>query len=131
MILIAYHDMKERKIYNSILIFMILVRLGMFGLNCLYPNLKIPVKENVIAALVVFFMFLCMKMLNPSGLGMGDVKLVFVLGLFLGYDILGIVSAAMFFLFFYVSIGKKKKHMELPFAPFVLLAMILRWIWAV
>lgn len=131
MILIAYHDMKERKIYNSILIFMILVRLGMFCLNFLYPNFKIPVKENVIAALVVFFMFLCMKMLNPSGIGMGDVKLVFVLGLFLGYDIFGIVSVAMFFLFFYVSIGKKKKHMELPFAPFVLLAMILRWIWAV
>ena len=125
MISIAYHDVKERKIYNSTLIFMVLVRVSMFLANFFNSDFIIPLKENIIAAFGIFLLFFCMKLANPSGVGMGDVKLAFVLGLYLGYSVLGVMGTAVFFLFCYAIFRKEKKQIEHPFAPFVLAAMVL------
>ncbi|MEX5269440.1 A24 family peptidase [Kocuria sabuli] len=40
----------------------------------------------VLGALVLFVLYLVLALISPAGLGMGDVKLAAVLGLFLGYQ---------------------------------------------
>lgn len=55
----------------------------------------------VLGALVLFVLYLALALISPAGLGMGDVKLAAVLGLFLGYQgwgalLLGALLAAVF-----------------------------------
>ncbi|MFW6187113.1 MAG: prepilin peptidase [Actinomycetota bacterium] len=55
----------------------------------------------VLGALVLFLLYLALALISPAGLGMGDVKLAAVLGLFLGYQgwgalLLGAVLASVF-----------------------------------
>ena len=57
--------------------------------------------EWLVAAAAAFTVFLVLALINPAGLGMGDVKLVFLLGAGLGWNvaaalILGTLAAAVF-----------------------------------
>lgn len=125
MLLISYYDIKERKIYNYILIILILFRSCFFLLNYVLFHSNVSIKESVIAACFAFLLFFTMKIAHSSGIGMGDVKLVFVLGLYLGYSVFSVILVSMFCLFLFGMIRKEKQQQELPFAPFLLLAMLL------
>lgn len=57
--------------------------------------------EWLVAAVAAFAVFLAVALINPAGLGMGDVKLAFLLGAGLGWDvaaalILGTFAAAAY-----------------------------------
>ncbi|MBQ3514895.1 MAG: prepilin peptidase [Lachnospiraceae bacterium] len=126
MIRIAYYDIKERKIHNSILIFMILVYISLFLISSLFFNLKIPIKDNFIAAFGAFLLFIFMKIAHPSGVGMGDVKLVFVLGLYLGYSVFEVIGISLIFLSIYRFLRKEISQEGFPYAPFLLAAMLFK-----
>ncbi|MGE0795136.1 MAG: A24 family peptidase [Acidimicrobiia bacterium] len=80
-----------------------------------------------IGALLAFGSLLLLNLLNPRYMGMGDVKLAFVLGLFLGWLGLGLVAVGLFLGFVLGSVGglaliaagirTRKDH--IPFAPFL------------
>ena len=68
-----------------------------------------------------------MNLLNPRWMGMGDVKLALVLGLFLGWLGLGHVAAGLFLGFLAGAVigaallvtGRRTRRDHLPFAPFL------------
>jgi leader peptidase (prepilin peptidase)/N-methyltransferase len=69
-------------------------------------------------------------LLSPSGLGMGDVKLAFVLGLFLGRSVVvaivaGLVSSAVPALIMLLVHGRGARKMHLALGPFLALGGML------
>jgi len=70
---------------------------------------------------------LVINLINPRGMGMGDVKLALVLGLFLGWINLPTVALGLFFGFLLGSLGglllmllrRRTRNQHVPFAPFL------------
>jgi len=87
----------------------------------------------VLGAAAFFTAFLVLALLSPSGLGMGDVKLAAVLGLFLGWLGWGAVlvgAVAGFVVQAVLSLGllalrRVRRDSELPFGPAMLLGAAL------
>jgi leader peptidase (prepilin peptidase) / N-methyltransferase len=71
-----------------------------------------------------FGLFLILALVYPAGLGMGDVKLVFFLGLGLGRSVisavvLGILAAGLVGLAVLLRYGSAGRKVALPFGPFL------------
>ena len=82
--------------------------------------------ELLLAAFAAGGFLLIAALLSPSGLGMGDVKLAFVLGLFLGRSVavaivVGLVSSAIPALVLMLIHGRKARKMHLALGPFLAL----------
>jgi leader peptidase (prepilin peptidase)/N-methyltransferase len=83
--------------------------------------------RGVSAAAVAFGALLLLALINPRGMGMGDVKLAGVLGLFLGLLDVGHVLLGLFLGFLLGSVGGitllatgiKRRGEHIPFAPFL------------
>ena len=90
--LITFTDFEQYVIFNKMLIpFAILGILAAIQLN-------LPITDRVIAATVGGGIFLAMAFISGGGIGGGDIKLVFVLGIWLGSKILlNLVLAASIF----------------------------------
>jgi leader peptidase (prepilin peptidase) / N-methyltransferase len=77
--------------------------------------------------------FLLVALINPAGMGMGDVKLAGLIGLFLGYASWGRVVAGFFLAFLTGAIvgvvlmvaGRAGRKTAIPFGPFMALGAIL------
>lgn len=131
---IAWIDYKASKIPNTLLIVLIAARLIFF----IYESIKEPdyIKFNIIQ--MAFGAFLCLvllllcRIIIRNSIGMGDIKLFAVLGLYFGYDIINL----MFFSFLCTAIysiylllfKKKKKKDSVPMGPFIFLGTILSFI---
>jgi leader peptidase (prepilin peptidase)/N-methyltransferase len=82
--------------------------------------------ELLLSAFAAGGFLLVAALLSPSGLGMGDVKLAFVLGLFLGRSVavaivVGLVSSAIPALVLMLIHGRKARKMHLALGPFLAL----------
>jgi leader peptidase (prepilin peptidase)/N-methyltransferase len=84
-------------------------------------------RDALVAAVVGFVLLLIVNLVYPAGMGMGDVKLAGVEGLFLGYLGIGHLLLGLFLGFLLGSVGgialiasgirTRKDH--IPFAPFL------------
>jgi leader peptidase (prepilin peptidase)/N-methyltransferase len=81
-------------------------------------------------ALAAFTFFYVVHMIVPHGMGFGDVRLSFVLGLYLGWLGWGYVAGGLFVGFLYGAVvgvviiavvGKRGRKMHIPFGPFLAL----------
>jgi len=86
--------------------------------------------ELGIAAVAAGGFLLIAALLSPSGLGMGDVKLAFVLGLFLGTSVVvaivaGLVASAVPALVLMLVHGRRARKMHLALGPFLALGGML------
>lgn len=87
----------------------------------------------VLGSAALFGCYLALALLNPSGLGLGDVKLAAVLGLhlgWLGWSVLVTGALAGFFLIGPVALvllatRRAGRSTELPFGPFMLAGALL------
>ena len=86
-----------------------------------------------LGAAALFAVFLVLAVISPSGLGMGDVKLAAVLGLFLGWlgwsvvllgAVAGFVVQAVLALAL-LALGRVRRDSELPFGPAMLIGAAL------
>ena len=81
-------------------------------------------QEWTIAALISFLVVLCVSLASKGGVGMGDVKLAFLLGAGLGWAVAGAALGAMLATFV-VSVvilvlrGLKARKETIPFGPFL------------
>jgi leader peptidase (prepilin peptidase)/N-methyltransferase len=81
----------------------------------------------LIAAAVVFLAFFALHLAVPRGMGFGDVRLSFLLGLYLGWLGWGEVAGGLFAGFAYGAIvgvvlmaaGKRGRRQQIPFGPFL------------
>jgi leader peptidase (prepilin peptidase)/N-methyltransferase len=85
--------------------------------------------EWTIAAFAASGFLLLTALLYPGGMGMGDVKLAFLLGAMLGRTVAvalaaGMVSALVPSIWLLVRHGSKARKMKIPFAPFLALGAV-------
>lgn len=86
-----------------------------------------PMVTAVVGALLASNGLLVINLISPRGMGMGDVKLALLLGLFLGWLGLGHVALGLFLGFLFgavggillIALGVKSRKDPVPFAPFL------------
>jgi leader peptidase (prepilin peptidase)/N-methyltransferase len=86
--------------------------------------------EWTIAAFAASGFLLLTALLYPGGMGMGDVKLAFLLGAMLGRTVIvafaaGMLSALVPSIWLFIRHGSKARKMKIPFAPFLALGAVL------
>jgi leader peptidase (prepilin peptidase) / N-methyltransferase len=86
--------------------------------------------EWTIAAFAASGFLLLAALLYPGGMGMGDVKLAFLLGAMLGRTVavafaVGMVSALVPSIWLFIRHGSKARKMKIPFAPFLAFGAVL------
>lgn len=130
--IIAWKDKKEHIILNKHLVILLFIRIFLILCEWLtYPeygmSILISAAMGMLMSALVFG--LC-YLLSRGGMGAGDVKLMIVLGLYVGGSvimqimILSVIASAIYSI---VNLIRKKTSLkaEIPFAPFVLIGTIL------
>lgn len=124
---VAYFDYIFYKIPNKILKYAVIVRAAE-----LIPEALIYRKEMAgvlidmgITLAVLFLICMVCNLIIRGAMGMGDVKLLLVMGLYLGsakfiLAILVVLVLAFFAAIYFVASGKKTKKDIMPFAPYIL-----------
>lgn len=129
---IAVIDRKSKRIPNDILLMLLCIRVILLAVECIcYPTYALALLISAVMGSVLGGgMFLLCYFITKGGVGMGDVKLLFVEGLYLGSG--GIMSAIVLTVFSsavysVVQLIRKKAKMkdEIAFAPFVWMGLLL------
>jgi len=131
LIIIFVYDLKHYIIPDKILLPAILV---VFLYN-LFFHFKFLLFNFLPAAFTAGIFFLMIFLISRGKwLGFGDVKLVFLMGLLLGFPN---ILVALFLAFFFGAIigigliifGKKKLKSEIPFGPFLITGTFIAMLW--
>ena len=90
--------------------------------------------ERLIAATAAGTFLLIVALIYPRGMGMGDVKLVAVMGLFLGREVapavlIGIAAGALVGLGMIAVQGSSARKNAIPFGPFLALGGVIAALW--
>ncbi len=126
---LALTDLREHRLPNRIVYPWAGASLLILLLTGLLLGEGGAVLRALAAGLLWGSVFLGIRLLHPPSLGMGDVKLVFVLGLytgFLGWEVLGAAVVLSFVAGGLVSLGllltrRASRSTRVPFGPFLLL----------
>jgi len=128
----ALIDRRMHLIPNRILILAVLVRTAWFVLEAvIWPEeAQIILLSSGLCALIMFLTSMLCRLLIPKSVGMGDVKILAVMGAYLGMDkIWGAIFSSFIVLFFvclFLLITRRaNRSSEIAFAPFLLIGTIL------
>ena len=124
---IALIDLEHFIVPNRIVFPMLAVSVPLLALAALLQDDWGSLATGVIGALIASNGLLLINLINPRGMGMGDVKLALLLGLFLGWLGLGHVALGLFLGFLFgavggillIALGIKTRKDPVPFAPFL------------
>lgn len=129
---IAWKDKKEKIILNKDLAILLGVRCLLFVFEwLLYPNYGLGIVfSSLLGFLIGAAVFGICYIVSRGGLGAGDVKLMAVLGFYLGGSMLISTMVLAVFcsaLYSIVNLIRKKTSLkaEIPFAPFVMMGTVL------
>lgn len=116
---ITLTDLEHRVIPNKILIVAALVAVGL-----LLAGDRDAIPEHLLAAAIAFAVLFLVAILYPHGMGMGDVKLAGVMGLYLGKAVapallIGFAAGALFGLVLIARRGADARKQAVPFGPFL------------
>lgn len=121
MIVVFVYDLKHKIIPDKVILPTVLVS----SLYTLYSPFTPFFLNQWFSAIGAGLFFLCLILATKGrGMGMGDVKLVFLMGLVLGWPkilialYLSFISGALIGLLL-IAIGKKRFGQEIPFGPFL------------
>lgn len=129
---IAYEDWKEKRIPNRWLVYLAGIRMTLFVAEAiLYPvmlveNLKFTLFGGFFSGLVLFFAYV----ISRHEIGLGDVKLFAVIGLYLGFSVtyfvilLSLIIAAIYGGYHLITKRLKPKD-EIAFGPFVAIGTVI------
>lgn len=130
--LIAWIDQKKKRIPNKILKTLLAVRISLLIVEwMMFPQLGLSLLIlAILGALLGGGLFLLAHFISKGGVGMGDVKLVAVVGLYMGggsvmADIFLSVMASAAYSIIMLIRKKIKLKEEIPFAPFVFIGTVL------
>jgi leader peptidase (prepilin peptidase)/N-methyltransferase len=120
-------DLEHFVVPNRVLLATVAVGVPLLVLAAAVDHRWDDLGTAAIGAAVAFALLLVINLVNPRGMGMGDVKLAGVLGAWLGFLDLGHVFLGLFLGFLLGSVGgilliatgvrSRKDH--IPFAPFL------------
>jgi leader peptidase (prepilin peptidase) / N-methyltransferase len=117
-------DLRERRIPNRVLLATVAL-----GLPVLAAADLASMPGRIVAALVAGTAFLAIALARPGGFGLGDVKLIATIGLFLGPAVLdavllALLAGTLYGLALFVRHGRAAAQLTLPFAPFLALGAL-------
>lgn len=128
----AYFDKKSYRIPNKLILLGLALRIVALGaeLFTMGTAVKGIVISELIASAAMFVISLVCMLIAKNSLGMGDVKLFMIMGLFLGIKGMMVTMLYSLLITFFVSvfmlITKKKNRKDyLPFAPSILVGTIM------
>lgn len=119
LLVVSVTDLRQRVIPNRVLL---LAAAAAVALSLFHGPMTLP--EDLLAAAVVSAPLVVVSLLRPDGMGMGDAKLVAVIGLFMGWQalpalLIGLALAGMTGVL--IALGKRlpPSRTALPLAPFL------------
>ena len=129
---VAIVDCFTKKVFNKVTLTALLIRLILFipEYFCYGKGFKDIFVLSVVGLVVGFVLLAILSAISKGGLGMGDVKIIAVLGFYTGVAtlfytlVLGLVCC-FFYCIYLILIEKKNKKYELPFGPFILIGLVL------
>jgi leader peptidase (prepilin peptidase)/N-methyltransferase len=121
---ITLTDLEHRRIPNVVLIVSALI-----GLALLVLGDRDALADHLIAAAAAFAALFLVALAYPRGMGMGDVKLAGVMGLYLGKAVapallIGFAVGALYGLALIARHGSAARKQAVPFGPFLALGGI-------
>lgn len=125
-------DFKTNKIPNLFLLAALVFRVCLLVAEFVKSRSAalLILKDNVLGALIIGAFFLLIFFIFKNSIGMGDIKLFTLLGLYLGFT--GVINAVFFSLLVSLVLsigllisGKKKRKDAISFAPSILLGTII------
>ena len=121
LVVVSVTDLEYRIVPNRVVL---PASLLVLGLNML----RDPRPEWLLAALAVSAVLFLAALVNPQGLGMGDVKLAFLIGAALGWSAVPALTLGIFAAFLpalALLLSGRGRKATLPFAPFLALGALL------
>ena len=129
---IALCDWKKMIIPNKILLFGLIVRIFLYPFEFFFrtEQFLVIIKSDFIALGIMLLFLLVAYFLVKNGVGMGDIKLILIMSLYLGIQgIFGVLFMSLIVIFFaglYLMIIKKRSKREsIPFAPAILAGTVI------
>lgn len=121
-------DIEHRKIPNNLLLPVLVFAVSLMAIT----NFD-RWKEIIISAFAAALFLLLVALVRPGGMGMGDVKFIFVLGIFLGKFVfealaLGILVAGVTSIVLLLTARKGRKE-AIPFGPYLALGAGISALW--
>jgi leader peptidase (prepilin peptidase)/N-methyltransferase len=118
---ITLTDLEHRIIPNKILL-----ASAVIGVAIAFPTDPDSIAERAIAAVAAFAFLFLVVLAYPRGMGMGDVKLAAVMGLYLGRAVapallIGFAVGAIYGLALIARHGSEARKRAVPFGPFLAL----------
>lgn len=132
MLPIAAVDFREQKIPNKLLVAALVIRLLIYIAEFIssVPLAVAILKDNILGAIVIGAFFLLLLLIFKNSIGMGDIKLFAVMGLYQG--LWGAINSVFFSLMvsFVLSVGllitkKKGRKDTISFGPCILLGTVI------
>ncbi len=143
---IIFIDWEHQLILNKITYPAMLLALVVLAVQSLLPdvglldnlvfNLGPPILSGIIGAAIGGAFFLIIFIINPSGMGMGDVKLAVLIGLVTGFPmcllalLIGIVLGGVVAVVL-LSTGVKKRKDVMPYGSFLAIGPIVILLWGI
>lgn len=128
----SYVDVKKRVIPNSVLLWLLLARTGLLVVEMLAASelWKVMALRMLLGAVTSFVVLWIAALASKGGIGMGDVKLMAIIGYYVGFEsILSCITAPMLLFGVFgltlVVLKKIKLKDALPFAPFITAGVML------
>ena len=123
-------DMKTQILPDSMLV----VALIGIAMRDVFTHYGLEITDVYAAAGACLFFFLLWLVTRGRGMGLGDVKLAFVLGLFLGFPLIVIALYAGFLTGATVGVililaAKKTMKSKIAFGPFLLFGGVVAFVW--
>lgn len=132
MLPIAAIDLREQKIPNKLLLAALAIRIVIYVVEfCVSSAMAFAtLKDNILGAVVIGAFFLLLLLIFKNSIGMGDIKLFAIMGLYQG--LWGAINSVFFSLMasFVLSIGllitkKKGRKDTISFGPCILIGTII------
>lgn len=120
-------DLEHYIIPNRIVYPTIALALPLLALAAVSHHRLLPFRNALLGGMIAFGLLLVVHLVSPRGMGFGDVRLSFVLGLYLGWLGLGEVFLGLFLSFLLGSVvgvvlmllRRRGRRDHIPFGPFL------------
>lgn len=128
---IAYIDYKLHLIPNKLLVVLLIIRAVLLGIAMVSERdfFLLILSSSAIACVAMLVASGLCYFVSPGSVGMGDIKLLSITGLFMGINkIAGVIFPTLFIMFIvcvFLLVSKKAdRKSEIAFAPFLLAGLI-------
>ncbi|MEX5258791.1 A24 family peptidase [Kocuria sp. CPCC 205263] len=130
-------DLRHHLLPNAVVLPALGVGFVLLGVAATGENAWGALLRAVLGAPVLFVLYLALALISPAGLGMGDVKLAAVLGLFLGYQgwvalLVGALLASIFGAIVGLVMLTSRRgglRSDIPFGPSMLTGALVAVVW--